>query len=64
MEDFPDQAGRELFGEFLLDGVPYCLASTQALRSRSMSSASKSPDYVIAHRSDRSGAAATPSSVL
>jgi hypothetical protein len=30
-----------------------CLASTQVLRSRRVSSASKSPDCVVAHRSDR-----------
>jgi hypothetical protein len=30
-----------------------CLALTQALRSRLVSSASKSPDCVVAHRSDR-----------
>jgi hypothetical protein len=30
-----------------------CLASMQALRSRRMSSASKIPDYVVTHRSDR-----------
>jgi hypothetical protein len=30
-----------------------CLTSMQALRSRCVSSASKSPDCVIAHRSDR-----------
>jgi hypothetical protein len=62
-----------------------CLALTQALRSRCVSSSSKSPNYVVAHRSDRcsspvrpvatgqadqthrsdrSGAAASPSSVL
>jgi hypothetical protein len=59
-----------------------CLASTQALRSRRVSSASKIPDCVVAHQSDwcsspvrpvpvgqthqseRSGAAAAPSSVL
>jgi hypothetical protein len=59
-----------------------CLASMQALRSRCVSSASKSVDCVIAHRSDRcstpvrpvptsqthrsnrSGATGTPSSVL
>jgi hypothetical protein len=29
-----------------------CLASTQAMRSRHVSSASKVPDYVVAHRSD------------
>jgi hypothetical protein len=31
-----------------------CLASTQAQRPRRVSSASKSPDCVVAHRSDRS----------
>jgi hypothetical protein len=31
-----------------------CLSSTQALRSRRMSSASKSPNCIVAHRSDRS----------
>jgi hypothetical protein len=36
----------------------------QALRSRRVSSASKSPDYVVAHWSDQSDAAAHPSSVL
>jgi hypothetical protein len=62
-----------------------CSASTQAMRSRRVSSASKIPNYVVAHRSDRcsspvkpvptgqtdqthrldrSGAAASPSSVL
>jgi hypothetical protein len=70
------------------DGCPAiatCLASTQALRSRHVSSASKIPDCVVAHgsdrcsspvrpvptgqtgqthRSDRSGTAAAPSSVL
>jgi hypothetical protein len=30
-----------------------CLASTQDLRSRRVCSAKKSPDYVVAHRSDR-----------
>jgi hypothetical protein len=43
-----------------------CLASTQALRSRCMSFASKSPDSIVAHRSDRSDwsdAATPPSSV-
>jgi hypothetical protein len=66
-------------------GPQPCLASTQALRSRCVSSTLKIPDYVVAHRSDlcsspvrpvlltgqtgthrsdRSGAAAAPSSVL
>jgi hypothetical protein len=38
------------------DGCPAtatCLASTQALRSRRVSSTLKSPDCVVAHRSDR-----------
>jgi hypothetical protein len=70
------------------DGCPAtapCLTSTQAMRSRHVSSASKIPDCVVAHRSewfsspvrpvptshtgqthrsDRSDAAAPPSSVL
>jgi hypothetical protein len=37
-----------------------CLASTQAMRSRRVSFASKSPDYVLAHRSDRSDPPVTP----
>jgi hypothetical protein len=41
-----------------------CLASTQALRSWRMSSALKSLDCIVAHQSDRSEAAASPSSVL
>jgi hypothetical protein len=41
-----------------------CLASTQALRCRRVSSASKSPDCVVAHRSNRSDASTPPSSVL
>jgi hypothetical protein len=39
----------------LTDGCPATatyLASTQALRSQRVSSASKSPDYIVAHRSD------------
>jgi hypothetical protein len=36
----------------------------QVLRSRHVSSASKSPDCIVAHWSDRSDAAAPPSSVL
>jgi hypothetical protein len=75
----------EVFMSSPSDGCPAtatCVASTQAMRSRRVSSASKSPDYVVAHRSDwcsppvrpvptgqthwsdRSGAAAAPSSVL
>jgi hypothetical protein len=36
-----------------MPGTATCLASTQALRSRRVSSASKIPDCVVAHRSDR-----------
>jgi hypothetical protein len=46
----------EVFMSFPSDGCPTtapCVASTQAMRSRRVSSASKSPDYVVAHRSDR-----------
>jgi hypothetical protein len=39
------------------NGCPTCLASTQALRSRRVSSASKAPEGVVAHRSDRLDAA-------
>jgi hypothetical protein len=81
----PSRAVLEVFKFSPSDGCPAtatCLASTQALRSRRVSSASKIPDYVVAHwsdrcsspvspvptgqthRSDRSGAAAAPSSVL
>jgi hypothetical protein len=78
----------EVFRFSSSDGCPAtapCFASTQAMRSRRVSSASKIPDYVVAHRSDRcissvrpvptgqtgqthrsdrSGATTTPSSVL
>jgi hypothetical protein len=37
-----------------------CLASTQALRSRRVSSASKSPDCVVTHRSDRCSSPVRP----
>jgi hypothetical protein len=37
-----------------------CLASTQAMRSRRVSSASKSPDYVVAHRSGRCSSPVRP----
>jgi hypothetical protein len=45
------------------DGCPAtapCLASTQAMRSRRVSSASKSPDCVVAHRSDRRSSLVRP----
>jgi hypothetical protein len=45
------------------DGCPAtatCLASTQALRSRRVSSASKNPDCVVAHRSDRCSSPVRP----
>jgi hypothetical protein len=63
----PSRAVLEVFRFSPSDGCPataHCLASTQALRSRRVSSASKIPDCVVAHRSDRSGTAAAPSSVL
>jgi hypothetical protein len=37
-----------------------CLASTQALRSKRVSSASKSPDCIVAHRSDRCSSLVRP----
>jgi hypothetical protein len=84
----PSRAVLEVFKLSPSDGCPAtatCLASTQALRSRRVSSASKIRDCVVAHpsdrcsslvrpvptgqtsqthRSDRSGTAAAPSSVL
>jgi hypothetical protein len=45
------------------DGCPAtapCLASTQAMRSRRVSSASKIPDCVVAHRSDRCSSMVRP----
>jgi hypothetical protein len=45
------------------DGCPAaapCLASTQAMRSRRVSSASKIPDYIIAHRSNRCSSPVKP----
>jgi hypothetical protein len=84
----PSRAVLEVFRFSPSDGcqatAPY-LASTQAMRSRRVSSTSNSPNCVVAHhsdrcsslvrlvptgqtsqthRSDRSGAAAAPSSVL
>jgi hypothetical protein len=52
----PSRAVLEVFVIAPSDGCPAtttCLASTQALRSRRVSSASKIPDCVVAHRSDR-----------
>jgi hypothetical protein len=69
----------EVFMSSPSDGCPAiapCVASMQAMRSQHVSSASKSPDCVVAHRSDqptgqtgthqsdRSGTAAALSSVL
>jgi hypothetical protein len=63
----PSRAVLEVFRFSSSDGgpatAPY-LASTQALRSQRVSSASKISDCVVAHQSDWSGAAAAPSSVL
>jgi hypothetical protein len=45
------------------DGCPAtapCLASTQAMRSRRVSSASKIPDCVVAHRSGRCSSPVRP----
>jgi hypothetical protein len=63
----PSRVVLEVFKFFPSDGCPATatwLASSQALRCRRMSSASKIPDCVVANRSDRSGAVAAPSSVL
>jgi hypothetical protein len=52
----PSRAVLEVFKLSPSDGCPAtapCLASTQALRSRRVSSSSKIPDCVVAHRSDR-----------
>jgi hypothetical protein len=81
MDTSPSKEKSEIFFIAPSDGCPAtatCLASTQAMRSRHVSSASKSPDCIVAHRSDRyppvrpcqthrsdqSGAAAPPSSIL
>jgi hypothetical protein len=53
----------EVFMSSSSDGCPAtapCVASTQAMRSRHVSSASKSPDCVIAHRSDRCSSPVRP----
>jgi hypothetical protein len=84
----PSRSDLEIFVSSPSDRCPAtapCVASTQAMRSRRVSSTSKSPDCVVAHRSDRcsppvrpvpnsqtgqthrsdrSGTAAAPSSVL
>jgi hypothetical protein len=52
----PSRAVLEVFKFSPSDGCPAtvtCLASTQTLRSQRVSSASKIPDCVVAHRSDR-----------
>jgi hypothetical protein len=52
----PSREVLEVFRFSPSDGCPATapyLASTQAMRSRRVSSASKIPDYVVAHRSDR-----------
>jgi hypothetical protein len=51
----PSRVGLEVFRFSPLDGCPTtapCLASTQAMRSRRVSSTSKIPDCVVAHRLD------------
>jgi hypothetical protein len=52
----PSKADLEVFMSSPSDGCPAtvsCVASTQVMRSRRVSCASKSPDCVVAHRSDR-----------
>jgi hypothetical protein len=52
----PSRAVLEVFRFSPSDGCPAtapCLASAQAMRSRHVSSASKIPDCVVTHRSDR-----------
>jgi hypothetical protein len=63
MDTRPSRAVLEVFKLSPSDGCPTtatCLASTQALRSRCVSSASKIPDCVIAHRSDRCSSPVRP----
>jgi hypothetical protein len=53
----------EVFRFSSSDGCPAtapCLASTQAMRSQRVSSASKIPDCVVAHRSDRCSSPVRP----
>jgi hypothetical protein len=55
-DTIPSRADLEVFMFSPSDGCPAtapCVASTQAMRSRRVSSASKSPDCIVAHRSDR-----------
>jgi hypothetical protein len=59
----PSRAVLEVFKFSPSDGclaTATCLASTQALRSRRVSSASKIPDCVVAHRSDRCSSPVRP----
>jgi hypothetical protein len=60
----PSRAVWEVFKFSPSDGCPAtatCLASTQALRSRRVSSASKISNCVVAHRSDRCPTPVRPS---
>jgi hypothetical protein len=59
----PSRAVLEVFKLSPSDGCPAtatCLASTQTLRSRRVSFASKIPDCVVAHRSDRCSSPVRP----
>jgi hypothetical protein len=59
----PSRADLEVFVSSPSDGCPAtapCVASTQAMRSRRVSSASKSPDCVVTHRSDRCSSLVRP----
>jgi hypothetical protein len=59
----PSRAVMEVFRFSPSDGCPAtatCLASTQALRSRRVSSTSKIPDCVVAHQSDRCSSPVRP----
>jgi hypothetical protein len=59
----PSRAVLEVFRFSSLDGCPAtppCIASTQAMQSRCVSSASKIPDCVVTHRSDRCSSRVRP----
>jgi hypothetical protein len=59
----PSMVVLEVFRFSPSDGCPAtapCLASMQAMRSRRVSSASKIPDCVVAHRSDRCSSSVRP----
>jgi hypothetical protein len=59
----PSRADLEVFMSSPSDGCPTtapCVASTQTMRSRRVSSTSKSPDCVVAHRSDRCSSPVRP----